>query len=37
MLPGTLGGSLLTGRGMYRVGNHGQGLFTVGQGIKKNH
>ena len=35
MLLGTLGASLLTGRGMYRVGNQGQGLFRAGQGIKK--
>ena len=35
MLLGTLDASLLTGRGMYRAGNHGQGLFRVGQGIKK--
>ena len=35
MLLGTLGSSLLTGRGMYRSGNRGQGLFRVGQGIKK--
>ena len=33
MLLGTLGASLLTGRGMYRAGNHGQGLFRAGQGI----
>ena len=37
MLLGTLDASLLTGRGMYRGGNHGQGLFRVGQGNKKNH
>ena len=35
MLLGTLGASLLTGRGMYRAGNQGQGLFRAGQGIKK--
>ena len=35
ILLGTLGASLLTGRGMYRFGNHGQGLFRVGQGIRK--
>ena len=35
ILLGTLGASLLTGRGMYRDGNHGQGLFRVEQGIKK--
>ena len=35
MLLGTLGASLLTGRGMYRSGNHGQGLFRSVQGIKK--
>ena len=35
MLLGTLGVSLLTGRGMYRVGNQGRGLFRAGQGIKK--
>ena len=35
VLLGTLGAFLLTGRGMYRAGNHGQGLFRVGQGIKK--
>ena len=37
MLLGTLGASLLTRRGMYRSGNHGQGLLKSGQGIKKNH
>ena len=37
MLLGTLGASLLTGSGMYGAGNHGQGLFRAGQGIKKNH
>ena len=38
MLLGTLGASLLTGRGMYRSGNHGKGLFRSGQRIKKkNH
>ena len=41
MLLGTLGASLLTGRGMYRASNQGQGLFRAGQGIKwiknKNH
>ena len=35
MLLGTLDASLMTGRGMYRAGNHGQGIFIVGQGIKK--
>ena len=35
MLLGTLGASLLTGRGMYRAGNQGQGLFRGGQGIIK--
>ena len=35
MLLGTLGASLLTGRGMYRVGKQEQGLFRAGQGIKK--
>ena len=35
MLLGTLGASLLTGRGMYRAGNQGQGLFRAGKGIKK--
>ena len=35
MLLGTLGASLLTGRGMYRVGNQGKGLFRTGQRIKK--
>ena len=35
MLLGSLGASLLTGRGMYRSGNQRQGLFRVGQGIKK--
>ena len=35
MLLSTLGASLLTGTGMYRVGNQGQGLFRAGQGIKK--
>ena len=38
MLLGTLGESLLTGGGMYRAGNQGQGLFRAGEGItKKNH
>ena len=38
MLLGTLGASLLTGRGIYRAGNQGQELFRAGQGIKnKNH
>ena len=41
MLFGTLGASLLTGRGLFRAGsgNHcscGKGLFRAGQGIKKN-
>ena len=36
MLLDALGASLLTGRGMYRAGNQGQGLFRAGQGIKKN-
>ena len=43
MLLGTLGASLLTGRGlfraekrMYRVGNQGQGMFRAGKKIKKN-
>ena len=35
MLLGTLGASLLTGRGIYRAGNQGQGLFRAGQGILK--
>ena len=35
MLLGTLGASLFTGRGMYRAGSPGQGLFRAGQGIKK--
>ena len=42
MLLGTLDASLLTGRGlfragkgMYRSGNQGQGLFRAEQGIKK--
>ena len=35
MLLGTLDASLLTGRGMCRAGNQGQGLFRVGRGIKK--
>ena len=35
MLLGTLGASLLTGRGMYKAGNQGQGLFRAGQEIKK--
>ena len=35
MLLGTLGAFLLTGRGMCRAGNQGQGLFRAGQGIKK--
>ena len=33
MLLGTLGASLLIGRGMYRASNQGQGLFRAGQGI----
>ena len=33
MLLGTLGASLLTGRGMYRAGNQGQGLFRAGTRI----
>ena len=37
VLLGTLCASLLTGRGTYRAGNHGQGLFRAGKGIKKNH
>ena len=37
MLLGTLGASLLTGRGMYRAGKLGQELLRAGQGIKKNH
>ena len=37
MFLGTLVAPLLTGRGMYRAGNHGQGLFRAGRGIKKNH
>ena len=37
MLLGTLGASLLTGRGLFRAGNQGQGMFRAGQGIKKNH
>ena len=37
MLLDALGASLLTGRGMYRAGNRGQGLFRAGQGIKKKH
>ena len=36
MLLGTLDASLLAGRGVYRAGNQGQGLFRAGQGIKKN-
>ena len=35
MLLGILGASLLTGRGMCRVGNQGKGLFRAGPGIKK--
>ena len=35
MLLGNLCASLLTGKGMYRAGNHGQRLFRAGQGIKK--
>ena len=35
MLLGTLGASFLTRRGMYRVGNRGQGLFRAGQGNEK--
>ena len=38
MLLGTLGASLLTGRGMFRAGNQGRGMFRAGRGIKKkNH
>ena len=37
MLLGTLGASLLTGRGMYRSVNQRQLLCRSGQGIKKNH
>ena len=35
MLPGTLGASLLTGRGMFTAGNQGQGMFKAGKGILK--
>ena len=35
MLLGTLDASLLTGRGMYRSCNQGQGLFRGGQGTLK--
>ena len=35
MLLGTMGASLLTGRGMYRAGNQWQGLIRAGQRIKK--
>ena len=35
VLLGTLGASLLTGRGMYRAVNQGQGLFRAGRGIKQ--
>ena len=35
MLLGTLGASLLTGRGLFGAGNQGQGNFRAGQGIKK--
>ena len=35
MLLGTLGASLLTGRGLFRGGNQGQRMFRGGQGIKK--
>ena len=35
MLLGTLGAPFLTGRGLYRAGNQGQGLFRAGQRIKK--
>ena len=31
MLLGTLGASLLTGRGLFRAGNQGQGMFRAGQ------
>ena len=34
MLLGTLGASLLTGRGLFRADNQGQGLFRAGKGIK---
>ena len=44
MLLGTLGASLLTGRGlfragrgMYRSGNQGQGIYRSGYGLKKSH
>ena len=35
MLLGTLGASLLTGKGIYRSQSSGNGLFSAGQGIKK--
>ena len=34
MLLGTLGASLLTGRGLFRAG---KGMYRAGQGITKNH
>ena len=45
MLLGTLGVSLLSGRGLYRAGSgkglyragEGKGLLTAGEPIKKNH
>ena len=37
MLLGTLGASLWTGRGMYRAGNQGHGLFRADKELKKNH
>ena len=44
MLLGTLGASLLTGRGLFRVGqgiyragNQGQGMYRAGYGLKKSH
>ena len=35
MLLDTLSASLLTGRGLFRTGNQGQGMFRAGQGIKE--
>ena len=37
MLLSTLGASLLTGKGLFRAGNQGQGVFRAGQGNIKNY
>ena len=35
MLLGTLGVSLLSGKGLFRAGNQGKGMYRVGQGMHK--